>query len=50
MAVVSKTDISKKNTNIFRICLENESKRMINSDLSEYIPRSQRTLVKYNLR
>ena len=27
-----------KNTKIFQICLENESKRIINSELSEYIP------------
>ena len=37
MAVVSKTDKS-KNTKLFQICLESESKRMINSELSEYIP------------
>ena len=37
MTVVSKTDISKK-IPIFQICLENESKRMIDSKLSEYIP------------
>ena len=39
MAVVSKTDIRK----YFKFVLENESKRMINSELSEYIPRPQRT-------
>ena len=38
MAVVSKTDISRKNTKIFQICLENESKRMIISEFSETIP------------
>ena len=37
MAVVSKTDI-RRNYKIFQISLENESKRMINFELSEYIP------------
>ena len=36
MAVVSKTDISQENTKIFQICLQNESKRMIISEFSEY--------------
>ena len=38
MAVVSKTDISRKNTKIFQICLENESKCMIISEFPEYVP------------
>ena len=38
MAVVSKTDISRKIPKLFQICLENESKRMIISEFSEYIP------------
>ena len=38
IAVVSKTDISRKIPKYFKICKENKSKRMIKSELSEYIP------------
>ena len=36
MAVVSKTDISRKNTITFQVCLENKSEHTINFEYSEY--------------